>query len=142
MAIKSSVPATMIEAYKGTDFRVCRDPVFTLRVGKLSPELREVYIQQQVTCAAFITAWNPYSIVTSEEENIALQARLEACIAEAGYKFWPGLGVDPSGKWHGEPSAFVLGLDMDKACSFGTDFRQNAIVWIGETAVPELIMLR
>lgn len=142
MAHKSSVPAATIEAYRGTDFRVCHDPIFTLRVGMLSEELREVYAQQRVTCAAFITAWNPYSMETSEAENIAFQTRLEASVAEAGYRFWPGLGVDPSGKWPGEPSAFVLGMDLATACSFGADFRQNAIVWIGETAVPELVMLR
>ena len=56
--------------------------------------------------------------------------------------FIDGIGCDPSGCWPGEASCLVLGLSIDIARALGTEFEQNAIVWCGADAVPELVLLR
>ena len=52
------------------------------------------------------------------------------------------LGVDTAGEWPGEESVFVPGLDLERAKSLGVEFGQNAIVWAGPDAVPQLVLLR
>ena len=36
----------------------------------------------------------------------------------------------------------VLGIYMMTACKIGEQFRQDAIIWIDDDAVPELLLLR
>jgi hypothetical protein len=42
----------------------------------------------------------------------------------------------------GEPIFLSLLLVLDEAKVIGTQYRQNALVWCGEDAVPLLILLR
>ncbi|MDC0540702.1 DUF3293 domain-containing protein [Paracoccaceae bacterium] len=51
------------------------------------------------------------------------------------------LGVDHSGKWPGEESVFVPGLKLERAKLLRSKFGQNAIVWVCDDAVPQLILL-
>lgn len=51
----------LIKAYGDTDYFVLDAPGFTLRVGRMSPELQDLYERHKVRSAAFLTAWNPYS---------------------------------------------------------------------------------
>ena len=53
-----------------------------------------------------------------------------------------GMGEHPSGQWPGEPSFLILGLPLDAAKQLGARHEQNAIVWCGTDAVPQLILLR
>lgn len=50
--------------------------------------------------------------------------------------------IDPAKLWPTEKSFFVLGLDLNTSKSLGRQFNQNAIVWIGSNAIPQLILLR
>jgi len=34
------------------------------------------------------------------------------------------------------------GLDLERTKSLGNEFAQNAVLWIGDDAVPQLILLR
>jgi hypothetical protein len=36
----------------------------------------------------------------------------------------------------------ILGLDLEAARTLGNRMEQNAIVWIGADAVPELVLLK
>jgi len=36
---------------------------------------------------------------------------------------------------------FAVGLASSDAISLGWEFRQNAIVWIGDAGIPELVLL-
>jgi hypothetical protein len=58
-----------------------------------------------------------------------------------GLRFLTGIADDPSGLWPGEPGALVLGISRSDAERVGQDFNQLAIVWSGESAVPELVVL-
>lgn len=138
----SSIPLDLIKAYEKTDFRVLEPRGFILKIGQCSGELRAIYLETGATCAAFLTAWNPYSQDTSDAENALAQARLHRQLSLLGYVTWNGIGVNADESWRGEESVFVLGLPFESAKVIGADFRQNAIVWAGADAVPRLIVLR
>lgn len=138
----TSISPDLLAAYMATDFKVLEPWPFVLRVGHISQALVDLYGQIDVECAGFLTAWNPYSNETSFEENELAQQSLIQRLSYEGYPFLKALGVDPSGDWPGEDSVFVPGLDFERAKLLGTEFGQNAIVWVGADAVPELILLR
>jgi len=61
---------------------------------------------------------------------------------EAGYSYLEGIGQHSSNGWIGEKSYLVFGLTLDDAKALGTRLEQNAIVWSGADAIPQLILLR
>jgi|UPI0005C462D2 hypothetical protein len=138
----TAIPADLIEAYEATDFRVLEPQEFTLRIGCHSPELQALYAALRVSSAGYLTAWNPFSAETSEEDNRKAQRRLLRRLALEEFPTMNALGIDPSGDWPGEESIFVPGLDLEQAQALGAEFGQNAIVWADADAVPQLILLR
>ena len=138
----TEIPSDLIMAYKTTNFRVLEPREFTLRVGQHSTELHELYVELGVTCAGYLTAWNPFSKEALELENEYAQRQLLRRLSLEGFPALNALGINPSGGWQGEDSVFVPGLDLERAISLGNEFGQNAIVWVGHDAIPQLVLLR
>lgn len=92
----TEIPSELIIAYATTDFRVLEPQEFTLRVGQYSSELQSLYAELSVTCAGYLTAWNPFSANTSAETNAAAQKSLIQRLSQEGYQTFKALGVDPS----------------------------------------------
>ncbi len=132
----------LLAAYLAAHYRVTgtAEP-FVLRVGHQSAELASVHLANGANSSAFITAWNPSSGVRSEAENRASQRRLESELAAIGVTLVAGTGEDPTGVWPGEPSVLAVGISRNEAERVGRKFGQRAIVWSGESAIPELIDL-
>jgi hypothetical protein len=114
---------------------------FVLRVGRRSAELASVHLANRANCSAFITAWNPQSVARSQADNCASQKRLESELGELGVTLIAGVGMDPAGVWPDEPSVLAVGISRNEAERVGRRFGQRAIVWNGESAIPELIDL-
>jgi hypothetical protein len=140
--MKTKVSQKMIEAYANTDFRVGAHIPFVLKIGIQNKSLLELYAQEKFDCAAYITAFNPYSEERTEKENSDAQDSLLQQLSLSAFKIIEGSGQDPLGEWPSEPSALALGMSKTEAMDIGNKFRQNAIVWMGADAIPELIMLR
>ena len=138
----TAIPHDLILAYKATEFRVFEPREFTLRIGQHSHELQTIYVELGVDCAGYLTAWNPLSKLVSSVENSTAQQQLHQKLTLQGFRPLPALGIDPSSKWPGEESVFVPGLGLDQAKLIGSEFGQNAIVWVGADAVPELVLLK
>lgn len=138
----SDIHQDLIKAYEGTEFRVLEPTPFTLRIGVHAPELGALYADLNVTSAGFLTAWNPFSTETSQAENRVAQLKLIRILSLNGFPTLNAFGVDPSGAWPGEDSVFVPGLELDEAKAIGIKFGQNAVVWAGLDAVPQLVLLR
>lgn len=138
----TEIPHELILAYEATDFRVLEPQEFTLRIGQRSAELQSLYVDMGVTCAGYLTAWNPFSKEALELENENAQQQLLRQLSLEGFPALNALGIDPSGDWPGEESVFVPGLSLDRAKLLGSKFGQNAIVWVGPDAVPQLVLLR
>lgn len=130
-----------ITAYRATDYRVLSPSPFVLKVDQPSKLLQRLYHERGFGSAAIITAWNPFSTRVSDACNEAAQIRLEKVLTARSIAFIKAIGEDPSGLWPGEVSVLALGLSLDAVKFLGIDFKQNAIVWAGPDATPELILL-
>lgn len=114
----------------------------TLLVGKPNAALAALHEVTHVESSAFITACNPFSKPFDAAANTQRQAALANELTHLGVKFIDGIGQHPSGEWPGEPSFLVLGISLAAAKELGARYEQNAIVWAGPDAVPQLVLLR
>lgn len=136
------IDRNMVQAYLETEYRVEADPPLTLKIGQAHPGLAALHRAYQVQTSAFITAWNPFSQKHPEADNNARQAAFKADLDALELVSVPGIGQHPSNEWKGEPSLLVLGISRQQATDLGDRLEQNAIVWCGPDAVPELVLLR
>lgn len=134
-----TVPLTpqLIAAYRKADYAVRGGPV--LRIGEPSAELASLLARQGARTAAFVTGANPRGEPRSHAANEAAMAELRAAVS---YSTLEGEGRDPQGGWGPEPSLLVLGIPRAEAEALGRRFEQNAIVFVGQGAAPELLLLR
>ena len=138
----TDTPSELVEAYRATNFTVLEPHSLTLRVGQYSAELAELFKEMDVSSAGYLTAWNPFSAEASNVDNASAQRQLFRQLSLEGFTTLNAMGVDPCGDWPGEESVFVPGISLDRAKLLGSEFGQNAIVWAGSDAVPQLILLR
>jgi hypothetical protein len=117
----------------------CADPL-VLRVGVRCPDLVSLHSRYGSTSSAFVTAYNPRGVNGGAAVNERLQTALQQEIARRGWPAIEGLGKHPTGDWPGEPSHLVLGPSREQAQALGRQFEQNAIVWTGANAIPELVL--
>ncbi len=134
--------AALIQAFHETEYRVAGDQPFTLRIGQVSPELQALQSRRRSEPCAYITACNPFSQTVSPSENASRHAQLGAELSKRGLVHIEGIGQHPTNGWPGEPSYLIVGLDLEAARTLGNRLEQNAIVWIGADAVPELVLLK
>ena len=138
----TSISDELLQAYRATDYHVESAVPFVLRVGQTGPDLLHLYAKHQCECAAFLTACNPFSAIAAERENEFRQTELANEVKKRGLHFLKGIGRDTLGQWPGEPSFLVLELSIEAAKKLGRKQAQNAIIWCGPDAVPQLILLR
>lgn len=116
--------------------------MLVLRIGVFEPRLAQLFLARGVRSGAFVTACNPGSRLTSAADNRARRLALEDLLRAQGWPFLAGEGVHPAGGWPAEASCFILGVPCDLAQDLARRFGQNAIVWCGPDAVPQLLLLR
>lgn len=143
MLSSSVIEPSTIQAYRETDYHVhCVTPM-TLNVGIASSALAGLHKAFRVTMSAFITACNPRSQSFALAINIERQAALAQELKSRGLTFIDGIGQHPTNKeWPGEASFLVLDLSLEAAKVLGVQHEQNAIIWNGPDAVPQLILLK
>ena len=135
----SSVDDELIKVYISTDFQVNAEPTFILKIGNYSRGLSELHEQHNCETSAYITAWNPLGIAQTNLENKSRNNSLRKAISHK-YAIIEGIGLDSDGKWSGEESFLILGINREDAMLLGKQFKQNTIVF-NEDKIPELIML-
>lgn len=138
----SSIPRDTLQAYLETHYEVLGDAPATLCPGQFNAALAALHEARHVACSAFITACNPLSRSLDPATNAALQETLARELDALGLAYIEGVGQHPSNHWPGEASFLVLGMTLDAAKALGEKHQQNAIVWCGPDAVPQLILLR
>jgi Protein of unknown function (DUF3293) len=139
---RPKVPARLLRVYRGAVYRVADDVAFTLRVGQPSAWLRRCHARHHVRASAFITAHNPASLRLCAAQNAARHAHLRRLVRAMGLTALEGQGGDPAGRWVGERSLLVLGIEVGRAAALGHAFGQNAILCADERGVPRLVLLR
>ena len=132
-----------VRAYLATDYRLghaARDIVLT--IGQRSERLAALFANSGVHCGAFLTAYNPRGSIQSDVANAAGHTELASLLRDQGFRAIEGSGSEEGTDWPSEKSWFALGLQLDPAKALGIHFDQDAIVWAGADAVPQLILLR
>ena len=114
----------------------------TLRIAEPNYGLLGLFKANRSDTCAFVTACNPLGQLFGEAENAQLQDQLAHDLRFKSLSFITGEGKHPVGAWPGEPSFLVFGLSLEAARTLGKKFEQNAIVWCGPDAIPQLVLLR
>jgi hypothetical protein len=140
---RSEISSEKIEAYRNTDYRFGEGAqVVTLRIDLNSDELAHLCASCGAACAVFITACDPFGEAQSRKLNEAGQGRPSTELRVLSARVIGGAGIDPSGAWPEESSFLALGIGLDVARDLGFRYRQDAIVWAGDDAMPRLMRLR
>ena len=142
MFSNSTIDRSTIQAFLETHYLVRGDAPMTLQCGVFNPALAELHKASRVESSAFITACNPFSQLVDDMINANRQVDLAQKLRDNNLTFVDGIGQHPSGPWLGEPSYLVLGLSLEASKNLGISYEQNAIIWCGPDAVPQLILLR
>jgi hypothetical protein len=139
----TEVPPGLVVAYLATDYHVFgRYGGFTLRIGHHAPALAALFAETNAASAVFITSANPLSQPTDEQVNAERLDQLYADLAATAGPILTGEGQGQDPSWPAEKSFLALGIPQAQARILGEKYGQNAIVWVGEDAVPQLILLR
>lgn len=128
----------LLEAYKNTKYKVFQLDI-VIEIDKLNDKLKELLNKYNSTEWAFITAFNPYSKIITQDENIERHNELKELTNKYTTFEGHGIGEDPS--WEPELSLLIIGITRDEATIIGKKFEQNAIVCGGINYSPELIIL-
>jgi hypothetical protein len=140
--IMSDVSDQQLAAFHATHYRVDGpNGSFVLRTGAHSRELQQLHESHGAVSSAYITAWNPLGGIVPPETNAQSQQALRRDLAELGVPVLPGEGRDPESGW-AEQSLLAIGLSRAQAIMLGNRYRQLAILFAGQDAIPGLVLLR
>ena len=143
MSETTQIHPDKVRAYLATDYRIghtSQDIILT--IGQRSERLAVLFAGNGVNCGAFLTSYNPRGTIQTDAVNGLAHAQLAAKLQELGLQAIEGSGSEEGTEWPAEKSYFALGLALEPAKAIGTHFDQDAIVWVGSDAVPQLILLR
>ena len=138
---ETQLDASKIKVYRATDYRI-DFPNLIMAVGLRSEPMHRLFDRKGVICAAFVTAYNPRGTLQPEAKNDSAHKLLDAKLASIGVEALEGSGSKPGSDWPAEKSFLALGLSRQDTMNLGLQFQQDAVVWVGKTCVPELILLR
>ncbi len=138
----SSLPPSLVEAYKTTNYTVLAAKIFVLNVGQKSDGLEDLYRRLHIQTSAFITAFNPYSKALTHEENITRNEALKNELDGIALAVVKGYGQGPEGLWEKEDSFLAFGITKEEAIKLGDKYEQNAILWCEADLIPQLILLK
>lgn len=137
-----SISPNLIRAYREAKFVVQSNTPITLLVGQCNKDLGALLRDHKKTTAAFITAFNPFSKVQTDQENLQAQNELLTDIKRLGFEAINGYGQDNAEEWPREDSILIIGLTESQAETLADKYSQNAFIWIGSTDAFPALRLR
>ena len=138
----SNIKQELLDSYTEANYHVYANPSFILKIGQSSKELRKLLTDLNVKFAAFITAFNPYSIELELIENKLRNKNLEEKIKSMQLHYIKGDGRCRKSNEVGEEGFLIFGITRDEASLLGKQSEQNAIVYCEVSSIPDLILLR
>lgn len=133
-----NIDQSLISAYLRTTYHVDQLDI-QIHIGSANADLQKLLGKFNKNSWAFITAWNPKSILLPQKENDARHEKLVEMIEKSGLPYFTGYGVGADDAWPAEKSLLILGLDREPAVKIGHYFKQNAIVVGTLDTLPELV---
>ncbi len=143
MAGTTQIHPDKVRAYRASDYRLGHTPQdIVLRIGQRSERLARLFADRGIHCGAFLTAFNPRGSLQPDADNERAHSVLARWLRQQHLDAIEGSGSEEGSDWPAEKSWFALGLQLERARALGLRFDQDAIVWVGADAVPQLILLR
>lgn len=128
----------LIQAYKNTTYKVFK-PNLVIEIGVINKDLNDLMAKNNATEWAYITAFNLYSNVLTDLENLDRHLQLQE--VTKSFLTYEGHGVGTDSSWEPELSLLVIGISKAEAILIGKKFEQNAIVYGKIDSTPELLIL-
>ncbi|MDR4515220.1 DUF3293 domain-containing protein [Nitrosomonas sp.] len=141
--MNSELPDDLVAQYRQADYEVCfGSDVFVVNIDQYSGSMKKLMIAKKASNAAIITAYNPLGRLQGIRKNLRAHLSLQRAFKRHQGFLIESVGIDPAGIWPDEAGFCVLDVSLETICKLGLRFRQNAIVWIENDAVPRLHLLR
>ena len=119
--------AGLLRIYRASEY-VCQS--FRLRPGVSNGRWAESLATHGHESFTFITAYNPYSDVTTTlPENLARAQVLRKWVEQQGFDHLPAAGVDPYGVWPEEIGLMIFDMPLSIGLELGRGLGQNAILY-------------
>lgn len=130
-SLNHAISPELLRAYRDAIYVIYSDEGdIVLKVDEASSDLARLMKKYRVASAALITAFNPYSVLSTAEENVRNHNGLIANIHSLGLKAMAAEGADPSHVWSSELSILILGISLEDAECLADRYQQNAFLWI------------
>jgi len=144
MLSRTDISIELVASYCLTTYQVgIGASVFTaVYIDQYSEAMLRLLTAKNVSCAAIITAYNPLSQIQSHQKNITEHVALNEILQKYRVSIIESINIDPTGNWPDERSICIFGMSLETARSLGQQFGQNAIVWLGNDAIPRIVLLR
>ena len=133
------IDESLVQAYKNTNYYVYYDSEIIINIGLKNQKLFKLFEDKKLTSASIITAYNPFSEIKTEKQNSLAQFKLKECLRNNNLSFINAMGQDAKNEWPSESSYFIENITKIEAIKLGKEFNQNAIVWIDENIIPQLV---
>lgn len=123
-------PQELHQAYSETTFRVLKSDIFVntidLHIDEINNEIN--IVTPHIKEWAFISAFNPYPIVFSLDENLIRNNQLANDLKELNITFHPAIGISKDEKWS-EESFFIENISQENAFELAAKYGQRAFVY-------------
>ena len=122
------IPPELLAANAATLYEIdTPDGTALLRVGQPVPETLHA-LMFPWDRLAIVTAFNPFSVTLSPEENLRRHEVLRETVDTAGRRMLGGAGRDVAGQWPPETSLAIFDATDNELDNWMLAFGQNAIV--------------
>lgn len=138
----SQLQSELVQAYIETEYKVNTGTPFTLRIGEFCEPCAKLCAQSGMTSAAFITPENPLGEKLTSRQNDKRWLAMEKDLSSRGFAFEMGVGQHPHNNWPEERSFLIWDLSVNAAIQLGSEYQQNAIVYLDDQFISSLILLR
>jgi hypothetical protein len=137
------ISAELVESYRAAHYVIHDGDIdIVIRVNQVSQALSMLMKKYEVDTAAFLTAFNPHSILATAEENLRNQNALLGDVQALGLKTIAGVGSDSLKLWPSESSILVLGISLENAECLADRYSQNAFLWVANNEALINLQLR
>jgi hypothetical protein len=130
-----------LQAYLETTY-VTKKPELSIKIGEINRALNIFLFDNNCFFWAFVSAYNPYSSILSDDENELLHKELIEKVKSMKLRYCEGAGIPSDESWKAEKSLLILDISKKDAIALGKEYKQNAIVFGKLNQAPELVFCK
>lgn len=133
-----NIDQSTLQAYLNTTYTI-ENPELHIKIGEANHALNVFLFDNNSYSWAFISAFNPFSSLLSDEENERRHNDLVENVKAKKWRYREGKGMPADENWKSEKSLLILDISKPDAIRMGKAFNQNAIVFGRLNQAPELV---